>query len=244
MGRARKERGLGYRCCQSPFESHFCHSDATKCTSASFLMPPESHRPTQGPAQPPALFCYSTAEIWQLCTCPQQSRITPWGKKMQKTHPHGHPKLSGDLGGRVRPVVGAHLSCPAPDGRGWGHVEAAAAALQHPPLQGQPFSCAYICHFLLGFQPQSSPAHLCLLFPRFFLLSPLATPAHTHTGAAQGNDPSPNAALLSTVARRIANPTRCPQPYNHQTGNSRAEKCTPSSRSMTCRLASDKTMVI
>lgn len=138
----------------------------------------DPHRGRAGPLLSKIRYC--PGEIWQLCTQPQQSRIIAWGKKRQKPHPHSHPKLSRDLGGRIQPVVGAHLSCPAPDSRGWGHTGAAAAPL-HAPLQGHPFSFPYIYHFPLGFQLPSSSVHLCSLFPRFFLHSSAKAPCHSCT---------------------------------------------------------------
>lgn len=184
-----------------------------------FLCPPNHTDPCRG--QPGHLLSkirYSPAEIWRLCTRPQQSRITAWGKKMQNPHPHGHPNLSGHLGGRIQSVVGAHPSCPAPDGRGWGHAGAAADL------------CTHLCRDILSPFPIlivscwdfSHPALQCTSAPSFPDFScthqqrPLAAPACAWTAAAQGNDSLPNAALLSTVAGRIANPAQCLWPYNPQ----------------------------
>ena len=49
--------------------------------------------PRRGQPGPPlSKIRYSPAEIWRLRTCPQQSRITAWGKKIAKTPSSWPPK--------------------------------------------------------------------------------------------------------------------------------------------------------
>lgn len=163
---------------------------------------------------------------------------------MQKPHPRGHPKLSEDLGGRMRPVVGAHLSCPAPDGRGGGHVGAAAAPL-HPSRQGHPFSFPYIYHFLMRFQSPSSAVHRCSLFPKFFLHRPLCRSCACPGCSSSGERLLTKCSFAFRSGKEnYKSSTRRLQPYNPQRGKSRTGKRMPSSRSAMRRLAGDKTMVI
>ena len=93
----------------APFESH--RITATEILQNARLLccfVPLNHTdPRRGqPSLPLSKVRYSPAEIWWLCAHPQQSRTTAWSKKvMQKTHLHGHLKLSRNLSGRNPPLL-------------------------------------------------------------------------------------------------------------------------------------------